>query len=1045
MTNSLPLSAERLRAILGDGLMSAAQQLIDAGGVSKIRVLQDGAVVTGVTAGDAGGDSRVYVQYQSGSRMQAECSCSAAAPCVHAAAVSLAAAQSATQPSLAPVQARAPSATDRGAQAQQLFYLCDEAAGALRVSAWVGQIAGDGRRHPENLCAFAHRAGAGSGEFPRYVGLEDAQILRALAHQSASGPWLLPDATTPEFLQRLVATGRTHWRTFDSRPLRAGSARPGRFTWRTGERGDQRLTCEVDVAVTVFAQTQPPLYVDASRCEWGTLLPDCSPTLLPRYWNQTPIAPEQVAQIEHEIAQDAGASGFPAPRRLQVRKHEFSQLKPRLVLGAGPAGTLHFLYDTAAVAESSNDDHSLARLLDPTDENIVLEFERDRSVERELRSRLDRLLPNALQGAQEWLTFMLEATPVLEAEGWEIRADDTFPYRTATAGQWYADLGTPSNDRWFDLRLGVTVEDQSVNLLPGLVAYLQSNAASGDAHCVVGGLLLMRLDDGRYLPIPLERVQRISNTLVELLDRDSLNKRSALPLPLGQAHRLTHLAQTLQLPTLQSDDASLQQRLHELEEFAGIQPIPAPASFNAILRGYQQEGLGWLQFLRRFALGGVLADDMGLGKTVQALAHLQLEKEQGRLRGPSLIVAPVSVIGNWQQELRTFAPSLEVLTLHGARRRELFHRIRSVDVVVIGYPSLQLDGEALLAHEFDFVILDEAQTIKNPRAKVSRMAGALRSRHRLCLTGTPMENHLGELWSLFNFVQPGLLGDERSFQRHYRMPIERNGNTQRAAALSERIAPFVLRRTKDAVARELPPKTQIVESILLDERQRDFYDGIRLAMHARVREAIEQQGLGRSHITMLDALLKLRQACCDPRLVSTDTDTHDIPSAKMDWLTTVLPELVAEGRRILLFSQFTTMLGLIEAAVRELGIPYCLLTGSTQNRTDVVNRFQSGAVPLFLISLKAGGTGLNLTAADTVIHYDPWWNPAAEAQATDRAHRIGQQQPVFVYKLIAQGTVEEKILQLQDDKRALANQLYSEATASPTQLSATELEKLFLP
>jgi SNF2 family DNA or RNA helicase len=313
------------------------------------------------------------------------------------------------------------------------------------------------------------------------------------------------------------------------------------------------------------------------------------------------------------------------------------------------------------------------------------------------------------------------------------------------------------------------------------------------------------------------------------------------------------------------------------------------------------------------------------------------------------------------------------------------------------------------------------------------------------LTGTPMENHLRELWSLFDFVQPGLLGERQQFERHYRTPIENGGDTKRAAALSRRIQPFLLRRTKDAVARDLPPRIQIVEPIELDERQRDFYDGIRLGQHRRVRAAIEQQGLARSHITVLDALLKLRQACCDPRLVNPDAQTQVIPSAKLDWLATMLPELIAEGRRILLFSQFTSMLRLIETVVTDLSIPYSVLTGETRQRTELVNGFQAGGVPLFLISLKAGGTGLNLTAADTIIHYDPWWNPAVEAQATDRAHRIGQNKPVFVYKLIAQRTVEEKIMQLQADKHALISQLYSEESTSKSQLSSADLEALFAP
>jgi SNF2 family DNA or RNA helicase len=455
---------------------------------------------------------------------------------------------------------------------------------------------------------------------------------------------------------------------------------------------------------------------------------------------------------------------------------------------------------------------------------------------------------------------------------------------------------------------------------------------------------------------------------------------------------------------------------------------------------------------------------MGLGKTVQTIAHIALEIESGRLCKPVLIVAPVSALGNWKQELTRFAPGLSVYTWHGAQRRKSLYRLNGVQVIITAYPLLLIDSDILVARDFGLVILDEAQMIKNPASKVSQMARALRADCRLCLSGTPVENHLGELWSLFDFLQPGLLGDERHFQRLYRTPIEKNGDRARAAALSARLAPFLLRRTKDSVAKELPPKVEIVESITLDEKQRDFYDGVRLAMHQRILEVVREQGLARSQITILDALLKLRQVCCDPRLVrggqngsssvAPDDASGDAasiatreaaPSAKLEWLSTVLPELIAEGRRILLFSQFTSMLRLIEAAVTALGIPYCLLTGETTNRTEVVQRFQSGEVPLFLISLKAGGTALNLTAADTVIHYDPWWNPAVEAQATDRAHRIGQTKSVFVYKLIAQDTVEERMLQLQADKRVLADHLYTQKSASPTALRVEDLEMLLAP
>jgi superfamily II DNA or RNA helicase len=1061
LTGSALPSPEQLQQTFGDRLFNAAQQLGAAGSVIDVRILQTGRVVTGVVSvdertGQRAGRHRVYIQYQSG-QMQSECSCGERSPCLHIAAVSIAATQGASRASantLLPTSSSArianPWAQGAQGQRQHLFYLCEAsriaAAGALRLSVWVGEIPSGGERpQPQNICAFAPRLALGNDELPRYVAAQDAQILRSLTARDADGPWALSGGAGADVLRQVVATGRAFWQTLQSRPLQSGATRTAQFAWQPLQNGEQRLAC-LDTDVNVLIDLEPPLYIDAATCESGTLALPCSSDLLRRYRTRS-VAPEQVLQLNEEVAREADGAAFPRLRILQLRSQACSRLHARLQLCAGPDANLHFVYDGIAVSSRSlQPDQDRARLLNPaSDGSEVWEFERDRDTERQLQTQLERVLPNALQGADAWLGFMLDAVPALQADGWEIFSDAEFPYRLVRADDWFADLATHRDDQWFDLRLGVSVEGRSVNLLPALVNYLQKMPDGNDTYCRVGEHLLVRLDDGRYLPVAIERVQRIADTLVELLEQNSLNKRQALSLPLSHASRLTQLTQVLHGPALQSDDQALLTRVRDLQGFAGIEPLPAPPGFLATLRHYQQEGLGWLQFLRRCQFGGILADDMGLGKTVQTIAHLLFEKQQGRLNGPSLIVAPVSVIGNWQQELRTFAPSLKVLTLHGSRRKELFHAIGRTDVVITGYPSLQLDSEALLAHEFSFIILDEAQMIKNPRAKVSQMARALRAQHRLCLTGTPMENHLGELWSLFDFLQPGLLGNEKHFQRLYRTPIEKNGDQPRAEALTRRIAPFVLRRTKDAVAKELPAKTQIVESIVLDEQQRDFYDGIRLAMHQRVREAIEQQGLARSHITVLDALLKLRQACCDPRLVSADAQTRAIPSAKLEWLLTVLPELAAEGRRILLFSQFTAMLRLIEAAVQELSIPYCLLTGETQQRAGVVRQFQSGAAPLFLISLKAGGTGLNLTAADTVIHYDPWWNPAAEAQATDRAHRIGQQQPVFVYKLIAQNTVEEKILQLQADKRALATQLHAAANSSPVQLSASDLQALFAP
>jgi len=459
----------------------------------------------------------------------------------------------------------------------------------------------------------------------------------------------------------------------------------------------------------------------------------------------------------------------------------------------------------------------------------------------------------------------------------------------------------------------------------------------------------------------------------------------------------------------------------KLRDFAGIAPVPLPAGVQATLRDYQLAGYHWMQFLARHGLHGILADDMGLGKTLQTLAHILAEKEAGHSGGkPVLVVAPTSVVPNWRAEAHKFTPSLRVLLLNGAERKKYFRSIPHADLVLTSFALLQRDLDKLRGVAFHLVVLDEAQNIKNPRAKVAQAACKLDARHRLCLSGTPIENHLGELWSLLRFLIPGFLGSEEAFNARFRKPIEKDGDVERNELLRRRVAPLILRRTKDQVAKELPPKTELIHLIELHSEQKDLYETVRATMDKRVRQAIEARGLGQSQIVFLDALLKLRQICCDPRLLPEEFSNHVQTSAKLDFLTNLLELLIEEGRRILLFSQFTSMLALIEQHLIATPVPYLKLTGSSTDRGKLVEDFQTGRIPLFLISLKAGGTGLNLTAADTVIHYDPWWNPAAEAQATDRAYRIGQDKPVFVHKLLCQDTVEERIHKLQQEKGKLA-------------------------
>ena len=571
-----------------------------------------------------------------------------------------------------------------------------------------------------------------------------------------------------------------------------------------------------------------------------------------------------------------------------------------------------------------------------------------------------------------------------------------------------------------------------------------------DARWLDAGLL-QQIDDEESIELktpankriraPAGRLKPLAATLIDLFD--GFSGGNTLRLSRFDAPRLAELGDTSRWQFRgQGDVLALADKLAAAQ---GVMRIESPAGLGLELRPYQEEGLAWLQFLREQQLSGILADDMGLGKTAQALAHLLLEKEAGRLDRPALIVLPTSLIFNWKNEAARFAPSLSILSLHGAERKARFAEIPDHDVVLTTYPLLWRDAQELTGHRYHLLILDEAQTVKNARSQGAEVVRRIDARHRLCLTGTPLENHLGELWSQFDFLLPGFLGSSNAFARYWRTPIEKQGDWQRRDLLARRIRPFILRRKKEEVARELPPKTIIVRKVELAGGQRDLYETIRVAMDSLVREEVATKGFGRSQIVILDALLKLRQVCCDPRLVKAAAAQRAKERAKLDLLMTMLPEQVDEGRRILLFSQFTSMLALIEAELKRAGLDYVILTGDTEDRETPVRRFQAGEVPIFLISLKAGGVGLNLTAADTVIHYDPWWNPAVENQATDRAHRLGQDKPVFVYKLIIAGSIEEKILALQERKAELAAGILSADSRVDLKFGEDDLGALFAP
>lgn len=561
-----------------------------------------------------------------------------------------------------------------------------------------------------------------------------------------------------------------------------------------------------------------------------------------------------------------------------------------------------------------------------------------------------------------------------------------------------SSVSVSSGVDWFELHGAIEYGDTTARF-PQLLAALKR------------GETMIILDDGSYGLLPEEWLRRFAPvaTMGEA-DGDHLRFR------LGQAGILDALLATQ--PSVDCDEAFTRVR-NQLARFTSIEPADQPAGFNGRLREYQREGLGWMHFLRQFSFGGCLADDMGVGKTAQVLALLESRREmraQGKIDEPSLVVVPKSLIFNWKQEIERFTPQLRVLDYTGSTRNK--DELDGYDVILTTYGTLRRDAIHFKDKVFDYVILDEAQAIKNEKTESAKAARLLRGNHRLALSGTPVENHLGELWSLFEFLNPGMLGAFGGLQLSG--GTRQNPDGEARKLLSHALRPFLLRRTKEQVAKELPPKIEQTIYCEMEPRQRTLYNELRDHYRQALLPKIDREGIGKSKIMVLEALLRLRQAACHPGLV--DRKRIKDPSAKLDVLIEQLHEVLEEGHKALVFSQFTSLLAIVRESLENDGIDYEYLDGKTVDRQARVEHFQQDAgCRLFLISLKAGGVGLNLTAADYVFILDPWWNPAVEAQAVDRTHRIGQVRQVFAYRLIARDTVEEKVLQLQESKRKLAD------------------------
>ncbi len=654
-----------------------------------------------------------------------------------------------------------------------------------------------------------------------------------------------------------------------------------------------------------------------------------------------------------------------------------------------------------------------------------------------------------LQGRHLNLSFLHNQLPQLKKQGWQIEFDASFHYQELNTDSVFdANVEQNEGHDFFSIGLNLNIDGQSVAAFPILLSALEQlpkdMLLNDQTYIDSDEKVFVDVSDGKFIALRYQSIRPLLKQFVELLMPGALQDDGTMRLSRFQSHQTLNGLDNQGIITKGAN--RLRHLAEKLRNFNAIQPAPIPKLLRAELREYQHQGLNWLQFLREYELNGILADDMGLGKTIQALSHLLLEKEQGRLTGPSLIIAPTSVLFNWAKEIDKFTPSLSYIVINGAKRQEHFEQLDQYDIVITSYPLVLKDSEVHQQHVYYYLILDEAHYIKNPKTKLYQAMLTLKAEHKLCMTGTPMENHLGEFWAQFNFLLPGFLAGYQQFTRLFKTPIEKHDDHERKIMLNQRIKPFILRRSKALIAKELPDKTTIIQTLKIDGKQAELYESVRLTMDTRLKEIIAAKGLQRSQIEILDALLKLRQVCNHPQLLSLPSAKSVKQSAKLEFLMETLPEMVEEGRNVLIFSQFTSMLALIEIELVASNIPYVKLTGSSRNRQAIVEQFQSGKVPVFLISLKAGGVGLNLTAADTVIHFDPWWNPAVENQATDRAYRIGQDKPVFVYKLIIENSVEEKILQIQKKKAALANALLSEEV-SQGNLSLTDdiLDTLLAP
>ncbi len=827
-----------------------------------------------------------------------------------------------------------------------------------------------------------------------------------------------------ELLLKLVATGRCFMGESDIVLSMEDTSFNISFDWVAEDEEHSRLFSNLS-ADMLITRTSPPMIIDVAKNTLQIINNPPNIQTLDLLLKAPLLDNTTLIDVYETLRHDAP---IPAPQGYSTQTLECTPT-PHITLqktndGKGYTIYLRMVYGDYLIECSPTEAHEYIK-----DNAMRVEIIRDCEMEQQCVYTLDGFgflhqsiqkklyfMHTSLQSHQEalqlWNDFLTIHLNTLVQLGWIVETRDDFALSFEEVES--IDATSEEKNDWFSLSFDLKFGGVSRPLVPLLASIITHY----DNFLSLPPKLNVEIETDRYVSIDTVEMEPILKTIFELFERR--NEDGDLIIGAYESHLVANLDENV----VWKGSRELLELSEKLKNFTAIEPVSTPSVFSGTLRHYQQEGLNWLGFLHEFRFAGILADDMGLGKTIQTLCHLSRLKEDDKLLAPSLIIMPTSLIANWRNEAQKFTPNLCVLVLHGNDRGDLFDKIDDYDVILTTYPLITRDLEVLDKKQFDYIILDEAQKIKNPKTQMAQAIKTLKSHHRLALSGTPIENHLGELWSIFSFLMPGFLGHYSFFKEVYQNPIEKERDSYVQERFNRRIKPFVLRRTKEQVALELPPKTEIIKYTQFESKQAKLYETIRSTMEEKVREAIASKGLGKSQITILDALLKLRQVCCDPSLLSIDEAKKVKESAKLELLMDLLEELLSEGRKILLFSQFTSMLSIIENKLKTKKVRYVKLTGQTKNREAVIDAFSGGEVEVFLISLKAGGVGLNLIEADTVIHYDPWWNPAVENQATDRAYRIGQNKAVFVYKLIVENSIEQKILELQKKKQRIQNTIY---------------------